>query len=316
MTKQSPELNIKNFEFQHALIKTVLESSPDGVLVVNEQGLIISYNSRFVEIWELSLSHQSSEFIPYIALGVDDAPILSAVTQRVKDPTVFLARVQELYAHPDLDDHCELELIDGRTIERHSTALWSDEHDYLGRVWFFRDITSHKKIENKLVELTRQDPLTGVANRRYFHELSLQEMVRAQRYLTPLSIASIDLDHFKRINDVYGHAVGDKMLKALCNVIQQMLRENELFARIGGEEFAILMPNTSLQGALYLAERIRQAAAENKLIFNNQEISCTISIGIAELKPTDGSIDDCLGRADKAMYKAKQHGRNRVESES
>ncbi len=314
MSKKTSEYNGDNPDFQHALIKAILEASPDGVLVVNEQGIIVSYNQRFIEVWELSLHHPMPKNNPNIAIGTIDEPILTMVSNRVSNPQAFLQRIKMLYAHPELSDHCELELKDGRTLERHSRGLWGDAHQYMGRVWFFRDITTQKKIETELVKLTRRDPLTDIPNRRYFLERSLQEFIRVRRYHTPLCVASLDIDHFKKINDQYGHAAGDAMLKSVCRIIEQQLRDTDLFARIGGEEFVILMPDSEMDGALFLSERIRQVVAAHQLFFNNEEISCTMSIGVTMLKPTDDSMEDCLFRADKAMYRAKKNGRNLVES--
>jgi len=130
----------------------------------------------------------------------------------------------------------------------------------------------------------------------------------------PLSIASIDVDHFKQTNDRFGHAAGDEVLKSLCSYSLSLLRETELFARIGGEEFAILMPNTSMNGALHVAERLRRVTADSRLLFQEQEIGLSVSIGVTRFKPSDQSIEDCLRRADHALYRAKQNGRNRVEA--
>ncbi len=312
MPKPAAKAGENDAEFQGSLIRAIHEASPDGILVVNDKGIVVSHNHRFIDIWKLPLDRLKG-LQPDTAIGTADAQILSMVLDRVKDSQNFLERVRELYEHPDMNDHCEIELKDDRTLERYSTVLRGDNRQYLGRVWFFRDITSQKKTEAELVELARRDPLTGMANRRYFFERANQEFLRARRYLTPLSIAWMDIDHFKRINDDHGHAAGDEMLKSLFHESQNLLRETELLARIGGEEFAVLMPDTGLEGASHLAERIRQAVAGHTLIFNGQEIRCTISIGIATLRPTDTGIEECLRRADHAMYRAKQQGRNRVE---
>jgi diguanylate cyclase (GGDEF)-like protein len=303
-----------NPEFQGLLAKAIYETAPEGILVVDAAGVVVSHNHQFVEIWQLSRP-QLNEAQKETAIGAADAPVLAAVLEKVKDKSGFLARVRELYDNPQLDDHCEIELKDGRTLERHSTVLRGDDGGYLGRVWFFRDITAQKHTESALTDMARHDPLTGTANRRYFFERAQQEFARALRYQTPLSVACIDVDHFKQTNDRYGHAAGDEVLKSLCSYSQSLLRETELFARIGGEEFAILMPNTSLNGALHLAERLRRVTANSKLSINHQEIDLHISIGVTKLKQGDASIEDCLRRADDALYRAKQNGRNRVESE-
>jgi diguanylate cyclase (GGDEF)-like protein len=192
-------------------------------------------------------------------------------------------------------------------------VLYNDDGEYLGRVWFFRDISEYKQTESTLRDLAHHDPLTGVSNRRYFSERANQEFARAKRHSTPLSVAELDVDYFKKINDQNGHAVGDEILKLLCSAGQRLLRETDIFARIGGEEFAVLLPDTNLEGAAILAERLRQAIADIKLSLSSGELNCTVSIGVAMLKSTDTCIEDCLVRADSAMYRAKQNGRNRVE---
>jgi GGDEF domain-containing protein len=313
-----------NFELQDSLINAIYQESPEGILVVDDKEVIVSHNHQFVEIWRLPndlLNGLESDS----AIGLDDAPILAAVLNRVKDAQAFLARVKELYDNPHLKDHCEIELLDGRTVERHSAVLYSKDGRLLGRVWFFRDITSQKQVEATLKELTRQDPLTGVANRRYFFERANLEFARTKRYLNPLSIALLDIDYFKQINDKNGHAVGDEILKSVCSCSQSLLRQvdvfariggEEVFARIGGEEFAVLLPDTNLNQATHVAERLRRAIADIKLLIKNGEVSCTVSIGVATLGLTDTCIEDCLLRADNAMYRAKHNGRNRVEIEA
>lgn len=302
-----------DFELQNSLIKAIYEASPEGILVVDDKEIIISHNHQFVEIWQIPRDYLCG-LEPNTAIGLDDAPILSMVLDRVKNKQAFLARVQELYNNPWLNDHCEIELLDGRTLERHSTVLRSSDDRYLGRVWFFRDITLQKLTEATLKELTRQDPLTGVVNRRYFFERANQELSRAKRHSIPLSIAELDVDYFKQINDKNGHAVGDEVLKSICIGGQRLLRKSDIFARIGGEEFVLLMPDTNLDEAVHLAERLRLEIAGSKLSLSSAEVSCTISIGVATLRSTDTCIEDCLLRADSAMYNAKQKGRNRVET--
>jgi diguanylate cyclase (GGDEF)-like protein len=302
-------------EFQSSILRAINEASPDGILVVNEEGLVASHNRRFVEIWRISIDHIDKAGSDS-AIGADDNPILSAVVERTKDPQAFLARVRELYDNPSMDDHCEIELKDGRTLERHSTMLRGDDNHYFGRVWFFRDITAQKHTEAALKELSRHDPLTGIPNRRYFFERANQELARVKRHWMPMSMCVMDIDHFKRINDQFGDAAGDETLKSFCTTSRRLLREMEFFARIGGEEFAVLAPNTSLDGASRLAERLRQTVADSKLSFEGMEINYAISIGVATLRPADTCVEDCLRRADAAMYRAKHNGRNQVQIEA
>ena len=132
---------------------------------------------------------------------------------------------------------------------------------------------------------------------------------------TPLSIVTFDVDYFKLINDHFGHAIGDEFLRSLCKSCLPLLREVDIFARIGGEEFAVLLPDTDMNGAVCLAERLRKVISQNTLSLEDCQFNCTISAGVTMLKLTDSSIDDGMLRADNAMYKAKKNGRDRVETE-
>jgi diguanylate cyclase (GGDEF)-like protein/PAS domain S-box-containing protein len=140
------EVNADNIKLKNSLIKAINEALSEGILVVNDKGIIVSHNSQFVELWKIP-SELLSGFEPDTAIGINNAQILAKAAESVKDRKSFLARIQELYDNPDLNDHCEIELLDGRTLERHSTILRSDEGQNLGRVWFFRNITERKQAE-------------------------------------------------------------------------------------------------------------------------------------------------------------------------
>ncbi len=174
-----------------------------------------------------------------------------------------------------------------------------------------RDITEHKAMEARLRHLASTDPLTGIANRRHFMEQGRSEFSRSGRYGYPLSVMMLDVDHFKRINDTYGHDIGDQALKALTRECHEVLRTSDLLGRLGGEEFALLLPSTPLTGANILAERIRAQVEKMRLETPSSELSFTISIGVCTLDGDDG-FDVLLNRADKALYAAKHGGRNRV----
>jgi PAS domain S-box-containing protein len=142
--REAAEEAARHHEFQHSLIRAIHEGSPDGILAVNREGIIASHNSKFLDIWRISPpGHPVAG--PDSAAGTVDEPVLSSVLDRVADPEAFLKRVRELYANPGLDDHCEIELTDGRTLERYSTSLQNERREYQGRVWFFREITERKR---------------------------------------------------------------------------------------------------------------------------------------------------------------------------
>ncbi|MBE9608010.1 GGDEF domain-containing protein [Chitinilyticum piscinae] len=159
---------------------------------------------------------------------------------------------------------------------------------------------------------SRHDPLTGLANRRHFDEWAGQACSEARRYGQPLSLLALDLDHFKRINDRWGHDVGDKVLVATAGCIRQALRECDLAARFGGEEFVVALPQTSLAAATSVAERIRARVSELRVDAGAEQISMTVSIGITGLHSEEASADAALLRADEALYAAKHGGRNQV----
>ncbi|MFY0992958.1 GGDEF domain-containing protein [Halomonas sp. C05BenzN] len=159
---------------------------------------------------------------------------------------------------------------------------------------------THRQAE-ELEKLTRTDPLTGAANRRYLDEAMAREISRARRLGSPMTLAFMDLDHFKRFNDTFGHAAGDMLLEELVGAWRPVLRETDLLARAGGEEFVVVLPDTGPGEARRVVERLRQCMPHGQ----------TCSAGIAELGPGD-SADELMARADRAMYAAKHGGRDRV----
>ncbi len=163
-------------------------------------------------------------------------------------------------------------------------------------------------------QLAHIDDLTGVNNRRYLFELTEHEFDVARRYEQPLSVIMFDLDHFKQINDTFGHATGDQMLKRVTQIARAQLRDADLIGRYGGEEFLIVLPVTSAQQAWLLAERIRAGVAALRVQTDKSPAAVTLSIGIAETihAPQDESVENVIRRADEAMYAAKQAGRNRT----
>ncbi|MDX2222431.1 MAG: diguanylate cyclase [Rhodospirillaceae bacterium] len=175
------------------------------------------------------------------------------------------------------------------------------------------DITERKRLEEDLRALALTDPLTGVPNRRTFEASGRREVERARRYAKPFSIIVIDIDHFKRVNDTYGHDVGDVVLKEVAKVCAAQLRGTDIFARFGGEEFIALLPETDLKAGMILAERLRQAVGLQPIFSHKGPVVVTASLGLAAYLPQDKSLEDAVKRADEALYAAKRSGRNRVE---
>jgi diguanylate cyclase (GGDEF)-like protein len=161
-------------------------------------------------------------------------------------------------------------------------------------------------------ELSRTDDLTGLANRRAFVDLGTTALDQARRYDRALSLVMFDIDHFKQINDSNGHAAGDAVLRAVAGAVKQAARAADTPGRLGGEEFALLLPETGAAAATGLAERLRRDVAALAIPFNGTVLRCTCSFGVAERDQAVLDLDALLGRADAALYLAKAQGRNRV----
>lgn len=199
------------------------------------------------------------------------------------------------------------------------------------------DITERKVIENALMvakqqaetanrqlkeslkreeKLSRTDPLTGILNRGRFFELAVFEFNKSKRYTHPLAILMLDIDHFKRVNDKYGHPTGDVVLRVMAETIERELRSADVLGRYGGEEFVVLLPVTNRDQAMYIAERLLNTIRAEKVKTGRGIVQVTISMGLATRLPTDDSIECMIDRADQLLYIAKQDGRDRIVVEN
>jgi two-component system cell cycle response regulator len=166
----------------------------------------------------------------------------------------------------------------------------------------------------EIYRMTIIDGLTQVHVKRYLLEALDKELMRARRHQRELSFLMLDIDHFKKINDVHGHLAGDYVLKEVARLLQQRIRRDEVLARYGGEEFAIILPETTLEGACALAEGLREKIEESRFVFQGETIRVTISIGAAILIEDHRASLDLIKKADEKLYEAKRAGRNRVLS--
>ncbi|MDT8438457.1 MAG: sensor domain-containing diguanylate cyclase [Wenzhouxiangellaceae bacterium] len=182
-------------------------------------------------------------------------------------------------------------------------AIWSG---------YMIDISDTKRMETLLQERATHDFLTGLANRQLFQECFGIELERARRYRQPAAVLLMDLDHFKTLNDRLGHDAGDRVLKAFSDLVQAQLRAVDTLARWGGEEFAVLLPETGLEKACEVAERIRSGVEQHRIECHDQAVTITVSIGATELDESDDRVETVMRRADEALYQAKRTGRNSV----
>jgi diguanylate cyclase (GGDEF)-like protein len=164
----------------------------------------------------------------------------------------------------------------------------------------------------EIYRLMTVDALTQAFNRRFFNEALEREFNRSRRYGRELSLIAFDIDHFKRVNDTYGHLTGDNLLRHIAAAVKLRLRREDVFARTGGEEFGVLLPEIGLDGALTTAEKVRRIVEETPLKHEQQLITCAVSVGVATLGADEASGEELYKRADERLYEAKQGGRNRV----
>lgn len=188
-----------------------------------------------------------------------------------------------------------------------------DENNEIEYIYLtVQDVTEVAAYEAKLIEMNTRDALTGVYNRRYFESRLKEEFDRHKRYCRPLCMIILDIDHFKKINDTYGHQAGDSILKDLASHVMERIRQVDIFARYGGEEFCLILPETRMTSGEALAELLRKEIKKKAFVFKEQKIKMTVSQGISEISDTVDSADLLLKKADDALYEAKRTGRNKV----
>lgn len=288
---------------QPYFFRGLVEYSPDGIVVVDEDGYIVFANKSC----ERLLGYAEEELVGYT---------VDVLVPSDKRPQHARHR-KEAMIGMEPRSMGRLMFLEARTksgtcipVEIALTPLASDHGEFV--VATVRDAKRQRTLINQLNDLASTDPLTGALNRRSFYKVAERELERKTRYSSSVSVMMIDIDHFKQINDVHGHEAGDKALKAMTRVCLEHLRKNDGFARLGGEEFAIIAPEISLDRAQLLAERLRQALSEIEVATDTDTFSFTVSMGLTEVADADDEIDTALKRADTALYNAKKSGRNRV----
>ena len=286
-------------------LHAILQSTADGILAADVSGTVLFASDRFAEMWNAP---------PDVVATNDDIPLLEHCIAQVSDAEAFREKVMRLY-DSDEESLDIVELKDGRVFERLSLPL-NREGCPRARVWSFRDITTRMQVEQMLHRQATTDELTGVVNRRRFFELAQTELKRAARLHQPLAVAFIDVDRLKHVNDRFGHAAGDRVLVAFAAACQEHVREIDVLARIGGDEFALLLPSATLDEALSTVERVREALAAVSIDTAGEPLSMTVSAGVAGLSGNDDTLDLLLMRADRALYRAKELGRDRAEVDS
>ncbi|WP_432415460.1 diguanylate cyclase [Chromohalobacter israelensis] len=290
-------------------VQDLYEHAPCGYHSLDSEGRVIRINRTELE-W---LGYRADEVI-------DKRHYRDFVTPESRE--AFDAAFQKVLGEgQEGGTECELLCRDGTRlpVAIQGKAHVTEEGFQYSRTMVF-DLSERKAMEARLEQQALTDPLTGLGNRRALEDQAAMEIARAERSGAPLSLVAIDLDHFKRINDTYGHDVGDLVLQAFAELARELLRDGDVLCRIGGEEFAILLPNTCKEQAMQVAERLRRAIAAtpakiSQAMKEDTTLAYTASLGVTLVSAGETTLKPAIKRADQKLYAAKEAGRNRVHRE-
>jgi diguanylate cyclase (GGDEF)-like protein len=276
-----------------SLIKSTFESSSDGIILINNEGVIIDYNNKVVNMLQIPQnvidSKKEDEFIDYL-------------TRQLVDPDSFVNKMHELQANPESISIESIAFKDGKIFEYYSQPHRLNDN-IIGRILDFRDITKRAMLEKELRHQATHDALTGLANRVMLHDKIKEAIEDSKKHNTSFAVLFIDFDRFKLINDSLSHSAGDELLKSAAQRLQAAIKKDDLLARLGGDEFVIVMPNIK-EDLKYAVNNFIQTFHQ-PFVLNDREVMLTASIGVS-LYPQNGqSVDELLRNADAAMYHAK-----------
>lgn len=284
--------------------KTMSRASHDALIVIDSDGMVILWNPAAEKMFGYSEAE---------AIGKNMHKLITT-QEDIERATEGLEQFAKTGDGPVMKSILEMNATkkNGQIfpVERSVAPFYFQGKWYA--VGSVRDITARKEFESRLTEFATIDSLTGLFNRRYFMEQAQKQLMLAIRHERQFSVMMFDLDHFKKINDSYGHDAGDKVLQATAKIAGDVLRSTDLIGRIGGEEFAVAMPETDQEMAQITAERLRIKLMEASIRVNDKHIGFTASIGISQLNSQKMDLDQMMKKADESLYKAKESGRNRV----
>lgn len=286
-----------------ALLMAALDATEDGILIINMKGKVVYYNQKFVNIWKIPQS---------LLDNGNNRLMIQYAANQLTDPEAFTTKTLSFAANPEIELTDELFFKDGKIFER-SVKPQKIKDKIIGRVISFRDITERKNQDNKLLKEALHDPLTGLPNRKLLMETLHQSIGYANRTNLSFALLFLDLDHYKVVNDSFGHTLGDVLLREVAVRLQQCVRENDLVVRVGGDEFVVVATTLQKkQDVIPVAEKIISRLSE-PFLCEGQELKITVSIGISFYFLGEQTPEILLKEADEAMYRAKRLGRNNFQ---
>ncbi|MEW6167001.1 MAG: sensor domain-containing diguanylate cyclase [Pseudomonadota bacterium] len=295
------------------LLRQQPEKTPEIVQSVTDYGIYLIDRRGLIRSWNRGAENITG-FVPGEVLGQRFDLLFpeQAVRDGVPRRTLELVR-----ANRHSRDEQRRRLRNGGEFLALSSidSVRTESGELQGYVEVFQDISEARQREERLYQRATRDPLTGVARRGHFLEMAQLELERARRFAEPLSIVVFDVDQFGKINDVYGHEVGDRVLVSLARAALAHLRRIDLIGRLGSDEFAVLMPRANKEPAAEIAQRLRRIFGEQRVpvVGGGREIGYTVTLGLAALRPTTRDVAELLRNADSALVKAKREGHNRLE---
>ena len=281
------------------LITESLDRLSEGMTIIDADDKLVLYNSQAAEYLGIEIED--------IGVGISLEELVHAKKGDTRiDPGALLLQQLDV-SRTGKPQFFEREIGDGRILSVRANPIPTG-----GVITLYTDITERKAFEKRLIDMATRDELTGLINRREFFTIAAHEEERAKREGHVVSVMMLDADYFKKINDTYGHAAGDDVLRDLSANCRKIFRKTDVVGRYGGEEFAVMLPGAEEKMAKVIAERIRISIEKSTVTVDEEEISYTVSIGIACATGKDVRIEELLDRADRALYTAKAEGRNRA----
>jgi len=287
---------------EHARLNSLLSTMNVGILFEDVHNQVLYVNPAFRRIWQVPDTDD--------LIGLPTCEALRHSANVLAHPDHFSRHVLQVLSTHEISDSFEIATADGRMVTQLSYPVRDPQNRAVGRLWVYEDITHERQTAEQLIYLAERDSLTGLYNRHRFQQELGKVLSELERGGSHGALLFFDLDEFKYVNDTFGHRAGDAMLIRVASEVNGLVRRNEIFSRIGGDEFAVLMPGASEEDAECLAERIIRGVSQIPLRFESQNLRLTTSLGVALYPQHAQDAEELVARADAAMYQAKESGKN------